>query len=122
MIDKVVVHTMDSGSIRFLQFVLNSPRKHLVRIIQKNKQIVQNICDILLNILLQNISVQKQVICKLKKHHTAINCLVYKKICDKQQTTLLLKQIPILKVIAPMLKLIDKALHNESLYQNVSHQ
>ena len=84
MIDQVIAHTMDPGSIRFLQFVLNSPRKRLVRIIQKNKQIVQNICDILLNILLQNISVQKQVICKLKKHCTAIYCLVDKKIRDKQ--------------------------------------
>lgn len=112
---------MDSGSLRFLHFVLNSPRERLTRIIQKNKQIVRNICDILLNILLQNISVQKKVICKLKKHHTAIYCLVDNKISDKQRTALLLKHIPILKVIAPLLKSIDNALHNEPLYQNVSH-
>lgn len=63
---------MEPGGLRFLKFVLESPRARQKSIISKNKQVVKHISDILLNILLQNILVKPSVIVKLKQHRKTI--------------------------------------------------
>jgi phosphorylcholine metabolism protein LicD len=110
------------GSIRFLSFVLSSPRQRLISILSKNKQVVRHICDILLNILLLNIRVNSSVINKLKKHKRVIYLLVDKKTTDKTRAELLTKHLSITKTILPLLKAIETSLKNEPLYQDVSNK
>ena len=110
------------GPLKFLKFVLESPPQRQTAIIGKNKQIVKQICDILLNILLLNVKVKPIVIKKLKQHKTVIYQLVNKKISDKKRQELLLHNRAILKIIATVLPSIYKSIQNEPLYQNVSNQ
>jgi hypothetical protein len=110
------------GGLRFLKFVLESPSARRRSIISKNKQVVKHICDILLNILLQNISVKASVINKLKRHRKVIYTCVNKKTSDKTRKELLLRHPSILKTLATLLPSINKTLENEPLYQNVFNQ
>jgi hypothetical protein len=109
---------MEPGGLRFLKFVLESPRARQKSIISKNKQVVKHISDILLNILLQNILVKPSVITKLKRHRKAIYTCVNKKTSDKTKKELLIKHPSILKTLATVLP----TLQNEPLYQNVFNQ
>ena len=110
------------GGLRFFKFVLESPRARQKSIISKNKQVVKHICDILLNILLQNILPKASVIKKLKHHRKVIYACVNKKTSDKTRQELLLRHPSILKTLATLLPSINKTLENEPLYQNVFDQ
>ena len=116
--DSVITHRQ----ISFLRFVLNSPRKRLVAILSKNKQLLNHISDILLNILLLNIRVKSDIINKLKRHKRIIYQIVNKTTSDKSRLELLLKHSAIIKLITPLLKPIEKTLKNEPLYENVFNQ
>ena len=110
------------GPLKFLKFVFESPHKRQISIINKNKQVVKHICDILLNILLQNITVKPIIITKLRRHRKAIYTLVNKRTTDKKRRDLLVHNPGILRTLATVLPSIYKSIHNEPLYQNVLNQ
>ena len=108
-------------SIRFLQFVLSSPPHRLFPILQKNKQVIRQICDILLNILLKHIPASQVIINQLKKFKSDIYILVDRRTSDEDRRRIILRKPAILKPIIPLLKEVARSFKYEPLYQDVSN-
>ena len=107
------------GILRFLNFVTRSPEKRIIQILTKNDKLIQIICEILLNILLKNIKVDRNIINKLKKYKRVIYKLIDKRTSLRQRRQLLLKTWPIIKILSPLIPLIIKSFKNEPLFKNV---
>lgn len=107
------------GFVSFLNFISKSPEKALIKVLTKNERIVHLVCEILLNILLKNIKVDKRIIRKLRKYKRIIYKLVDKRTSLSQRRKLLLKSWPIVRILTPLLPLIGKSLRHVKLFQNV---
>ena len=108
--------------VGFLHFVSKSPKERIIQILTRNNTIVVLTCDILLNILKNNIPVKPELLKKLKKHRRTIYKLVDKRIPIERKKKLLAKNWPIVEVLEPLLPLIAKSFKYEPLYKNVSHK
>lgn len=110
-----------AGFLKFLKFVLDSPHKRLLKIIQSNHKVIGVVGEVVLNILLKNIPVKPEVVRKLRKYKRVLYALVDPNVNSKKKIKILTRNIKLLKVIAPLLPLIINSLQNEPLYENVSH-
>jgi hypothetical protein len=108
-----------AGFVNFLHFISKSPEKRIIQILTRNKRVVKAICEILLNILLKNIKVDRRIAHKLEKHKHIIYELVDKHTSLHQRRRLLLKAWPIVRILTPILPLISKAIKNEPIFKNV---
>lgn len=109
-----------AGSFRFLHFVLSSPPHRQIAILQKNKQVVRQVCNILLNILLKHIPVHVTIINNLRQYRSVIYKLVDRRVSDFTKKQLILQNPAILKLIVPLLKDISKSFRYEPLCEDVS--
>ena len=104
-----------------MQFVLSSPRNRVISILRKNKQVVRQLCDVLLNILLKHIPVSAKTLRQLKRHRSEIYRLVDRRTSDAQRTQIILQNPSLLRPIIPLLKEVARSFKYEPLYQDVSN-
>jgi hypothetical protein len=105
--------------LRFLKFASKSPNQYIIQVLSKNRKIVNLVCEILLNILLKNIKVDRRIINKLRKYKRIIYRLVDKHTHIRERRQLLQKTWPILKILSPIIPTVIKSLKNAQLLKNV---
>lgn len=107
--------------IKFVDFVLTSPRSRLLKILKSNKQVIGVIAEIVLNILLKNIKVKPHVARRLRKYRRALYKLVNPAISIAKKRHILTSNVQLLHILSPLLPGISKSFKDEPLYENVSH-
>ena len=87
------------GFSDFLLFVLKSPRKRLVKIIQSNQHVVDVVAEIVLNILLKNIPMKSKFVRRLRKYKHVLYKLVEPGISIARKRKLLSQNSKLLHIL-----------------------